>query len=145
MPKPILPGFLRERHAHRDGLTFELHVVDICDGNLIEGLIVSTILAKFEQLLVLGTSPLPPGFVARDGHIWARTPWDWWWRSARIPKRTGIRHMQSLEKRGYVACQTFLDRGSATGRALHVRVTETFIEQWKKALNSEPPLFMERD
>jgi hypothetical protein len=117
--------FLTWESTTRDTIDFKKIYVDMCDGEIIDGLILSE-LTFWHLPNKHGESKLR---VCKDGKMWIAVSLSEWWDRARITSDQAFRAIERLCAKDIVVKQVFRYNNSPT---THLRINqEKFMEIWE--------------
>lgn len=127
-----LQEFMLWRRALQTNVRCELVLIDLCRGKHLSAILLTLLLDEAQSYVTSGGNP--PTITVN---------WNDLWRKARIPERTGRRHLTDLQRLGYVRLTTQhfgRGRGSLTTVKL---IGPAIMEAVNAALRGEAPKYTE--
>lgn len=115
-------GFSAATKAANDTISVSRTYIDMCDGNLYDGLVLSQIV-YWHSVDKKGTPRLR---VERDGHLWLCKSYTEWWDECRVNQATARRSIDRLVKKGLLIKQVWKWNGAPT---VHIRINEEEFEK----------------
>lgn len=118
--------FLSWERASRDTIDFKVAYVDMADGDLVAGLLLSQIVFWFLPKRD-GTSKCS---IERDGYLWIAKKVEDWWEECRIKRDAARRALDVLVSAGIVETRVLKFNGTPT---THIRIIEDgFMSAWSR-------------
>jgi hypothetical protein len=119
---PWMQGWLASEDTARDIIAVKRIYIDLCDGNLHDGLVLSQIIFWHGKNKETGEDRLR---VFKDGHYWLAKTYQDWWEECRVKDRTARECIVRLERRGLIVTDLFKFNGAPTK---HIRMNREAFE-----------------
>lgn len=121
--KAFLDGWLASEDAYIDSISVKRVYIDICDGNLYDGLMLSQIIYWHGKNKETGKPRLK---IEKNGHLWLAKSYEDWWNECRVTERTARSCITRLEELGVIKAEIWKFAGSPTK---HIRMEwDRFVE-----------------
>lgn len=125
-------SFLLWEYASRDTMDLKRCYIDLCGGDILEGLVLSEII-YWHLPAKDGTAKLR---VEHESRMWIAVRRYEWWERARISPRQADRILESLEKSNLITKRVFKFNGDPT---THIALNwDAFLHQLEYWLNNPP-------
>lgn len=130
-PSEWLQGYLASEETARDVISVKRVYIDICGGNLYDGLMLSQVIFWHGKNRETGQPRLR---IFRDGHYWLAKTYEDWWDECRVKERVARECVARLEKTGLIVTKVFKFKGAPTK---HIRMDWNAFESAIRHLMSD--------
>ena len=124
----FLKGWLLAEEAAFDSILLKRKYIDICGGNMHDGVMLSQIMFWHGKNKETGKLRLQ---IFRDGHYWLAKSYQDWWKECRVNEHTARKCIDRLEELGVIETRLWKFAGSPTK---HIRMVWERFEELIRAL-----------